>query len=102
MDAVEHYVATMGWSVDEDDYAGRRVVAHVDTQDAYAMQRDTWTFRVKPGFVTVWRRTELGDTNGTSFVTSDQVCGTYTYVEEDLHLMQIGLILDSGTRLARR
>ncbi len=102
MDAVEHHVASMGWSLDEDDYAGRRVVAHVDTRDAHTLQRDTWTFQVKPGFVTVRRRTELGDTSGTSFVTSDQVCGTYTYAEEDLQLMQVALILESETRLARR
>jgi hypothetical protein len=99
--AVEHYVASMGWSVDRIDAANARVVAHEDTRDAYTLQRDTWTFQVSPGFVAVHRSLSLGDTNGTSLVTSDDVCGTYTYSAELDHLAHIAALLDAGQRERR-
>jgi hypothetical protein len=94
--AVERYVSSMGWSMDEDDAANARVVAHVDTRDAFTVQRDTWTFHVTPGFVSVHRRLALGDTNGTSFVTSDEVCDSYTYSSEDDHLARIAALIASA------
>jgi hypothetical protein len=99
--AVERYVSSMGWSVDEEDAANARVVAHVDTRDAFSLQRDTWTFHVTPGFLSVHRRMALGDTNGTSFVTSDEVCGTYTYSSEEAHLAHIAALITSAERSRR-
>ena len=103
--AVERYVSSMGWSVDEDDAANERVVAHADTHDEFTLQRDIWTFHVTRGFVSVHRRLALGDTNGTSFVTSEDVCDGYTYSAEDQHLAQIAALIASAEgarRLARR
>jgi hypothetical protein len=103
--AVERYVSSMGWSVDEDDAANERVVAHADTGDGFTLQRDTWTFHVTRGFITVHRRLALGDTNATSFVTSDDVCDSYTYAAEEGHLAGIAALLGSAEGaqpLARR
>ena len=97
---------SMGWSVDEIDAANERVVAHVDTPGAFTLQRDTWTFHATPGFLSVHRRMALGDTNATSFVTSnDEVCATYTYASEEEHLARIAELIVSAKgsrRVARR
>ena len=103
--AVERYVSSTGWSVDVDDAASARVVAHADTRDAFTLQRDTWTFQVTRGFVSVHRRLALGDTNATSFVTSDEVCASYSYAAEEEHLARIAALItsaDKAQRLARR
>ena len=99
--AVEHYVSSMGWSVDRIDAVNARVVAHADTRDATTLQRDTWTFQVSSGFVAVHRSLALGDTDGTSLVTSDDVCGTYTYSAELDHLAHIAALIDTEERERR-
>jgi hypothetical protein len=103
--AVERYVSSMGWSVDRIDAADARVVAHVDTRDARSLQRDTWTFQVRPGFVIARRSLALGDSDGAGMITSDDVCGTYTYAAELDHLAHIAALIDEeahARRLARR
>jgi hypothetical protein len=99
--AVKRYVSSMGWTVDEIDDVHEHVVAHVDTRSEFTLQRDTWTFHATPGFLSVHRRMALGDTNGTSFVTSDEVCETYTYSSEETHLARIAALITSGERTHR-
>jgi hypothetical protein len=96
--AVKGYVSSLGWSLDEVDAVHGHVVAHVDTRDGYTLQRDTWTFYATPGFLSVRRRMALGDTNGTSFVTSadDEVCAAYTYASEETHLTRIAGLIASA------
>jgi hypothetical protein len=97
--AVKGYVSSLGWSLDEVDEVHGHVVAHVDTKDGYTLQRDTWTFYATPGFLSVRRRMALGDTNGTSFVTSaDEVCAAYTYASEETHLTRIAGLIASAER----
>ncbi len=97
--AVQRYVTSMGWSLDEVDATGEHLVAHVDTTYGYTLQRDTWTFHATPGYLSVHRRMTLGDTNGTSLVASDDdVCAGYTYAAEEAHLERIAALLGAADR----